>query len=112
MSYDDVANANENPFKGQLFNRPEGEDVYKGCKVDYRGKDVTPQNFMNVMKGDASSMANIGTGKVLKSDENSKVFVFFTDHGAPGLVAFPTQMLYADQLNKTLEHMYTNKMYN
>jgi len=41
-------------------------------------------------------MNGIGSGKVLKSNENSKVFVFFTDHGAPGLLAFPSQMLYAD----------------
>jgi Peptidase C13 family len=33
----------------------------------------------------------------LKSDENSKVFFFFADHGAPGLVAMPTgPYLYAD----------------
>lgn len=112
MSYDDAAGASENPFKGQLFNRPDGEDVYKGCKVDYKGKDVTPQNFLNVMKGDAASMNGIGTGKVLKSNHESKVFVFFTDHGAPGLLAFPQGMLYADQLNQTLHYMYQNDMYN
>jgi legumain len=37
-----------------------------------------------------------GNGKVLQSTADSKVFVFFSDHGAPGLIAFPTSYLYAD----------------
>lgn len=28
MSFDDVAMDNENPFKGQLYNKPDGKDVY------------------------------------------------------------------------------------
>jgi legumain len=29
------------------------------------------------------------------------VFIFFSDHGAPGLIAFPSQYLYADELIQT-----------
>ncbi|PIO76224.1 peptidase C13 family protein [Teladorsagia circumcincta] len=36
MMYDDIANHPENPYKGQLFNSPNGTDVYKGLKIDYR----------------------------------------------------------------------------
>ena len=46
MAYDDVASSNQNPFKGQLFNKPTGNnpgvDVYAGCVIDYKGNDVTP----------------------------------------------------------------------
>jgi legumain len=28
MAYDDVANDEENPFIGKLFNTPDGNDVY------------------------------------------------------------------------------------
>ena len=48
------------------------------------------------MTGDSSYVSGKGNEKVLKSDSNSKVFVFFTDHGAPGLIAFPHKYLYAD----------------
>jgi len=72
---------------------------------------VTPETFLNVLQGNAAAMAGKGTGKVLKSDENSKVFVFFSDHGAPGLVAFPSDELYADQLNSAFENMHANDMY-
>jgi legumain len=68
---DDVAESSENPFKGKLFNRPSGKnpgvDVYKGCKIDYKGKDVTPEVFKAVLRGDADFVMNRGNGKVLMS---------------------------------------------
>jgi len=89
IAYDDVANSSSNPYKGKLFNKPtesgtEGVDVYEGCKIDYKGKEATAKTLLGVLKGDSS----VGE-KVLKSDENSKVFFYFADHGAPGLVAMP-----------------------
>ena len=96
FSYDDVANDRENAFKGKLFNKPDGKDVYEGCKIDYKAKDVTPDNFLSVLKRDEETMQDKGTGKVLNSTKDSKVFIFFTDHGAPGLLAFPDKYLYAD----------------
>jgi legumain len=104
MSYDDVANDPENPFPGKLFNAPNGSDVYEGCKIDYRGNDVTPANFLNILKGNATGVTG-GNGKVLKSTANSKVFINFADHGAPGLIAFPNEYLYANDLNNALVYM-------
>ena len=57
-------------------------------------------------------MSGIGTGKVLKSDSNSKLFFYFADHGAPGLIAFPHEYLYADELNDALNAMYADNMYD
>lgn len=49
---------------------------------------------MAVMTGDT---ATVGPGKkVLKTGPDSRVFVYFSDHGAPGLIAFPNEYLYAD----------------
>jgi legumain len=63
---------------------------------------------MAVLKGDAATAG----GKVLKSDANSKVFFYFADHGAPGLVAMPVGgYLYANDFHKTLKFMNENKMY-
>eukprot|EP00355_Strombidium_rassoulzadegani_P007782 CAMPEP_0168616594 /NCGR_PEP_ID=MMETSP0449_2-20121227/5106_1 /TAXON_ID=1082188 /ORGANISM="Strombidium rassoulzadegani, Strain ras09" /LENGTH=438 /DNA_ID=CAMNT_0008657381 /DNA_START=54 /DNA_END=1370 /DNA_ORIENTATION=- len=113
LSYDDVANSSMNPFPGQLFNKPteagvKGTDVYEGCGIDYKGKDVTAANVLAVLKGDAKTAG----GKVLNSNENSKVFFYFADHGAPGLIAMPTGgYLYADKLHEAFKYMHTNKMY-
>jgi legumain len=118
MAQDDIANSRQNPFKGKLFNKPTpagtpGVDVYEGCKIDYKGKTVTSENFLKVLTGDTSA-----GGPVLKSNENSKVFVYFADHGAPGLIAFPNKRhlilsdyLHADKLNDAFKTMHGNKMY-
>jgi legumain len=37
MMYDDIANNPENPLPGQLYNHPDGKDLYAGLKIDYRG---------------------------------------------------------------------------
>lgn len=50
--------------------------------------------------------------KVLKSNENSRVFFSFFDHGAPGLVAMPVGgYLYADKLHAAFKQMHSNKMF-
>jgi legumain len=110
LAYDDIAHSRENPFPGQMFNKPNGQDVYAGCNIDYSGKYVTPENFLAVIKGDASGIKG-GNGKVLKSDKKSKVFINFADHGAPGLIAFPSTYLYADAFNSAITYMHENKMY-
>ena len=109
MAYDDIANNRENPFPGQLFNRTNGPNVYDASVVDYKGTDVTAEKFLAVLTGDSATAG----GKVLQSNENSNVFVYYTDHGAPNLVAFPSGgYLYADKLQAAFETMKTNKMFN
>jgi legumain len=114
INFDDVASSSQNPFKGQLFNKPTpagtpGVDVYANCKIDYRGNDATAANVINVLKGDSAAT---GGKPVLKSNANSKVFFTFFDHGAPGLVAMPVGgYLYADKFHETLKFMNANKMY-
>ena len=110
MAYDDIANDPENPIPGKLFNKPDGKDVYVGCKIDYKGDDVTPTNFLSILKGDAASVKG-GNGRVLKSTKDSKVFINFSDHGSPGLIAFPNEYLYAKDLNTTINFMYQKQMY-
>jgi legumain len=47
----------------------------------------------------------------LCSGPNDHVFVNFVDHGAPGLLAFPTDELYADDLEKALRKMAVNRQF-
>ncbi|XP_041122497.1 legumain-like isoform X2 [Polyodon spathula] len=111
MMYDDLAQNEDNPTKGIVINRPNGTDVYKGVVKDYIGEDVTPKNFLAVLEGEAEAVQGVGSGKVLKSGPNDHVFVYFTDHGAPGLLAFPSDDLHVKDLNKTITKMYKNKKY-
>jgi legumain len=115
MAYDDIANDTENPFKGKVFNKPDpkglGEDVYKNIKIDYRGKAVNAKNFINVITGNKPAIVG-GNGRVLESKSTDNVFIYFSDHGSVGFVAFPSTELYADVLNKALIKMHDQKMYN
>lgn len=102
MMADDIATYPGNPHPHQIFNRPGGIDVYEGVPVDYRGPDVTAENFLSVLSGREPTV--IGTsGKVIKSGPEDRVFVFYADHGAPGILGMPSgPFLYADQLMDTL----------
>lgn len=108
MMYDDIANNTNNPFPGTIINKPLGANVYKGVPKDYVGDDVNPDNFLAVLKGDSSS----ASGRVLNTTKDDNIFIYFSDHGAVGLVAFPNSYLYAHQLMDALEYMYNNGKYN
>jgi len=111
MMEDDAANSNQNKLKGKLFNKKNGvTDVYKGCKVDYRGKQVTAQLFLDVITGNVSGVP--AGGKVLKSTATDRVFLNFVDHGGVGIVAFPHgPFLHALNLKTALAAMKQKKMF-
>jgi legumain len=115
MQYDDIAKDPENPFPGQVFNKPTaagtpGVDVYAGCKKDYTGAAVTPEMFVAVMTGDSSKT---GGRPVLKSGPTDRVFIFFTDHGGTGIIAFPDGSLMSSTvLIGAINQMFAQKMYS
>lgn len=112
MMYDDIAHNPLNPTPGIIINKPNGDDVYKGVPKDYTKEDVTPDNFLNILKGNKQAMSGIGSGKVIDSGPNDHVFVYFTDHGATGLIAFPSDELMAHDLIAALDEMYENKKFS
>jgi legumain len=115
MQYDDIASNPSNPFPGQIFNKPTavgtpGVDVYAGCKKDYTGAAVTPDMFVAVMTGDASKT---GGRPVLKSGPSDRVFIFFTDHGGTGIIAFPDgSLMSSTTLVGAIKQMYASHMYS
>ncbi|VDM60875.1 unnamed protein product [Angiostrongylus costaricensis] len=115
MMYDDIAHnkllVSRNPYPGKLFNRPHGDDLYQGLKIDYRKSSVNHENFLNILKGNATGVKG-GNGRVIESNPNDRIFVYFTDHGAVGVIAFPEGMLTAKQLNTALNWMHENDRYN
>jgi len=115
MQYDDIAKDPENPFPGQVFNKPTpvgtpGVDVYAGCKKDYTGAAVTPEMFVAVMTGDSSKT---GGRPVLRSGASDRVFIFFTDHGGTGIIAFPDgSLMSSTTLIGAINQMFAQKMYS
>lgn len=114
LAFNDIANNLRNPLKGKMYNHPDGDDVYAGCKIDYEKYHVTPKNYINVITGNADAMKGIGSGRVLKSTKDDMVFLYFADHGAPGLIGFPSlnEVLNAKDLQNALQKMHDTAMYN
>ncbi|CAG9532839.1 unnamed protein product [Cercopithifilaria johnstoni] len=110
MMYDDIANNKKNPYPGKIFNVPGGSDVYKGVKVDYSGIHVTPENFLAILNGNKTAVKG-GSGKVMNSTRDDHIFVYFTDHGAVGLVSFPESVLTVKDLNDALKRMHKLKKF-
>ncbi|KAH9371523.1 hypothetical protein HPB48_022687 [Haemaphysalis longicornis] len=108
MMYDDIANNSENPTKGEIVNRPNGTDVYKGVPKDYTGDAVTPHNFLSILQG---RRPENGSGKIIESGPDDYVFVYFSDHGAPGMLIFPDSHLHARRLVDVITKMHIERKY-
>merc|ERR1719454_1448399 len=115
LAYDDIAQNSENPYPGQIFNKPTaagtpGVDVYAGCKISYSGAKVTGENFLKVLAGDSSA-----PGPVLKSTAEDHVFVYYADHGGPGILGVPYGArggyIHASDINKAIETLQSKGGY-
>ncbi len=109
MMYDDIANSKENPTPGVIVNRPNGTNVYKGVPKDYVGDDNNPETFLKVLQG--MDMDGVGSGKTIASGSNDHVFVYFADHGAPGILGFPKTFLKAPMLSEAIDNMRKGNKY-
>lgn len=109
---DDIANSPSNPVKGEIINQPNGTNLYPGVNKDYTGNDATAANLMKVLKGDKAGVKGVGSGRVLESGAQDRVFIYFADHGGTGLICMPHgPYVYANDLISTLKFMHTNNMY-
>lgn len=109
LAFDDIAHNKANPFPGKIFNSPNGTNVYDGCKISYRRHTVTYQNFVKVLTGDSSA-----TGPVLQSTADDSVFVYYADHGGPGVLGVPDgcgDFIHAKDVNDALVLMHEKNMY-
>ncbi|XP_034683448.1 vacuolar-processing enzyme-like [Vitis riparia] len=110
--YDDISFNEENPRPGIIINSPHGEDVYEGVPKDYTGEDVTVDNFFAVILGNKTALSG-GSGKVLDSGPNDHIFIYYSDHGGPGVLGMPTSpYLYANDLIEVLKKKHASGTYN
>ncbi|KAK4274593.1 hypothetical protein QN277_017790 [Acacia crassicarpa] len=109
--YDDIAFSEDNPRSGIIINSPHGDDVYKGVPKDYTGEHVTVDNFFAVILGNKTALTG-GSGKVVDSGPNDHIFIYYTDHGGPGVLGMPTTpYLYANDLIEVLKKKHASGTY-
>eukprot|EP00899_Mesostigma_viride_P011685 jgi/Mesvir1/20517/Mv12398-RA.1 len=120
MMYDDIASSPYNPVPGTIINRPGGPDMYAGVPKDYTGSQVSAANVLAVLSGNASALTDasnqcgpVGSGKVIASGPHDRVFVFYSDHGSPGILGMPMgqPFLMASDLIATLKEMSDRKAF-
>ncbi|XP_042478927.1 vacuolar-processing enzyme-like [Macadamia integrifolia] len=109
--YDDIAFNEENPRPGVIINNPLGDDVYEGVPKDYTGDNVTVDNFFAVLLGNKTALTG-GSGKVVDSGPDDHIFVYYTDHGGPGVLGMPSgPYLYANDLIDVLKKKHASVTY-
>lgn len=52
---------------------------------DYTGDEVNSHNFYAAILGNKTALKG-GSGKVLETGPNDHIFIYYTDHGAAGLL--------------------------
>lgn len=88
MLADDVACDARNTFPATVFNNADRQlDLYgRNVEVDYRGYDVTVENFIRILTGRQS--ATTPPNKRLLTDDRSNILVFMTGHGGDEFLKF------------------------
>eukprot|EP00755_Sulcionema_specki_P023756 Sspe_Gene.149::Locus_49_Transcript_1_1_Confidence_1.000_Length_797::g.149::m.149/K01369/LGMN; legumain len=114
MAYDDVAHSSENPFPREDLQQADGGGDAGGGRV--RGVQAglhqgggDPRHVHG--GGSPGTRRRPGGRKVLQSTAEDKVFVNFVDHGGVGIIAFPSGLMHATELQTTLKTMHSKKMY-
>lgn len=54
---------------------------------DYVGRDVNVENFFAVLLGNKTTLTG-GSGKVVNSGPEDHIFIFYSDHGGPGVLGW------------------------
>ncbi|KAK3087012.1 hypothetical protein FSP39_000309 [Pinctada imbricata] len=113
MVADDMACNPRNPRPGTVFNNANeqinvyGDDV----EVDYRGYEVTVENFIRVLTGRLSP--STPRSKRLLSDEHSNVLVYMTGHGGEGFLKFQdAEEISNVELADAFEQMWQKQRYH
>ncbi|KAK0416806.1 hypothetical protein QR680_012695 [Steinernema hermaphroditum] len=88
MLADDIPCNHRNPYPGSIFNNANNRFNLYGndIEVDYRGYEVTVENFIRVMTGRVHP--STPRSKRLLSDHQSNVLVYLTGHGGPNFMKF------------------------
>ncbi|CAH1785751.1 unnamed protein product, partial [Owenia fusiformis] len=113
MVADDMACNPRNPRPATVFNNANeqinvyGDDV----EVDYRGYEVTVENFIRVLTGRLPP--STPRSKRLLSDDRSNILVYMTGHGGDGFLKFQdAEEISSIELADAFEQMWQKRRYH
>ncbi|KAG8041478.1 hypothetical protein G9C98_002771 [Cotesia typhae] len=113
MLADDMACNPRNPRPATVFNNVKQHiNVYADdVEVDYRGYEVTVENFVRLLTGRLPPGAP--RSKQLLTDERSNIFIYLTGHGGNGFLKFQdSEEITSQDLADALEQMWQKRRYH
>ncbi|KAL1303395.1 hypothetical protein AAFC00_006788 [Neodothiora populina] len=120
MLPDDMACNPRNSFPGSVFNdKSRGLDLYDdkeeegmgGIEVDYRGYEVTVENFIRLLTD--RWPADYPRSKRLMTDDRSNILIYMTGHGGNEFLKFQdAEEISSFDLADAFEQMWEKKRYN
>ncbi|KAI0708732.1 peptidase C13 family-domain-containing protein [Cerioporus squamosus] len=113
MLADDAACNPRNKFPGCVYaNSGRHLDLYgDNIEVDYRGNEVTVENFLRVLTGRVEP--SVPRSKRLLTDDRSNVFIFMTGHGGNEFLKFQdNEEISAFDIADAIAQMWEKKRYH
>ncbi|ORY95868.1 peptidase C13 family-domain-containing protein [Syncephalastrum racemosum] len=113
MLADDVSCNPRNKYPATVYNNAARVlDLYgDNVEVDYRGYEVTVENFIRMLTGRVSP--DTPRSKRLLSDDRSNIFVYMTGHGGDEFLKFQdAEEISAYDLADSFKQMWEKKRYN
>lgn len=102
-----------NSFPGQIFYKRDHEvNIYDTTiEVDYRGLEVTVENFLQVLTGRHSH--DVPRSKRMDTDDGSNILVYMTGHGGDEFLKFQdTHEVSTTDLEEAFQEMNSKGRYN
>ncbi|PVF92792.1 hypothetical protein CPB86DRAFT_743810 [Serendipita vermifera] len=113
MLADDVSCNARNKFPATVYsNSRRSLDLYgENIEVDYRGYEVTVENFLRLLTGRVDP--SLPRSKRLLTDEKSNIFVYMTGHGGAEFLKFQdNEEISAFDIADAFEQMWQKKRYH
>ncbi|KAG5285532.1 hypothetical protein AALO_G00004440 [Alosa alosa] len=113
MLADDMACNHRNPKPATVFSHKNMElNVYgDDVEVDYRGYEVTVENFLRVLTGRLPP--STPRSKRLLSDDHSNILIYLTGHGGNGFLKFQdSEEISNVELADAFEQMWQKRRYH
>ena len=105
---DNIAYHKNNLYQGVVKVRPDGENVYKDAKVDYKLSEVTISDFGDIMQGKTSDKLP----HVIEADRDDNVMVFWCGHGYQNTLAWGSNAtVYGREVRSIIEGMNYRKIF-
>jgi len=113
MLADDMACNPRNIYPGEIYhNKNHPVNLYgSSVEVDYRGYDVTVENFIRILTG--RHHPSVPPSKRLLSDSSSNILIYMSGHGGDEFLKFQdAEEITSRDIADCIQQMYTKQRYN